>query len=130
MSRHDPIQGELQEQVMRVLWKLGSGTVEDVRASLPKGQRGAYTTVQTILTRLADRGLLERKKQGKAFTYRPKLTESDYVSRSLSRTLSAASDEARLAALANLVGGLDASEMGEVNSLARKISAARERGRG
>lgn len=122
----DPIQGELQEKVMRILWNLGSGTVDDVRNGLPEKQRGAYTTVQTVLNRLADRGLLVRERRGKAFAYRPLIGEADYLSNSLTRTLSAAStQEARLAALASLVGGLNEAEMGEINTLAGKISAKR-----
>lgn len=51
------LQGELQLEVMRVLWRLGRpGSVEDVRSSLPQRQRGAYTTVQTVLNRLAEEG--------------------------------------------------------------------------
>lgn len=128
MSRRDPIQGDLQEQVMRVMWRIERGSVEDVRAGLPRRRRGAYTTVQTILNRLVTRGLLRRDKQGKAFIYSPKVSEADYVARSLNRTLSDASEKARLAALANLVGGLDPSEMDEINSLASEIAEKRRRG--
>ena len=127
MSRRDLIQGELQEQVMRVAWKLGRGTVDEVRAALPKKQRGAYTTVQTILNRLSERGLLVREKHGKAFVYKPLISEADYLSTSLTRTLSAASSQqARLTALASLVGGLDDAEMSEINSLAEEIAAKRK----
>lgn len=126
MSRRDLIKGELQEQVMRVVWKLGGGTVDDVRAALPSKQRGAYTTVQTVLNRLSERGLLVREKQGKAFVYEPLISEADYLSKSLVRTLSAASSQAaRMAALASLVGGLDDAEMTEINSLAEEIAAKR-----
>ena len=127
MSRRDLIQGELQEQVMRVVWKLGRGTVDEVRAALPKKQRGAYTTVQTILNRLSERGLLVREKHGKAFVYKPLISEADYLSTSLTRTLSAASSQqARLTALASLVGGLEDAEMSEINSLAEEIAAKRK----
>jgi predicted transcriptional regulator len=125
MSRRDPIQGDLQEQIMRAIWRLERGSVDDVRAALPKKQRGAYTTVQTILNRLVERGLLRREKRGKAFVYTPKVSEADYVARSLNRTLAGASEKARLAALANLVGGLDQSEMEEINSLANEIASKR-----
>jgi len=110
---------------MRAIWRLERGSVDDVRAALPKKQRGAYTTVQTILNRLVERGLLRREKRGKAFIYKPKVSEVDYVARSLNRTLAGASEKARLAALANLVGGLDQSEMEEINSLANEIAAKR-----
>lgn len=113
---------------MRAAWRLGRGSVDDIRAALPKKQRGAYTTVQTILNRLVARGLLRRDKQGKAFIYSPKVTEADYVARSLKSTLASASEKARLAALANLVGGLEPAEMDEINSLAGEIADKRPKG--
>ena len=112
---------------MRVVWRLERGSVDEVRAGLPKKARGAYTTVQTILNRLVGRGLLRRDKEGKAFFYSPRVSEADYVARSLTRTLAGASQQARLAALANLVGGLDQSEMDEINTLASEIAEQRRK---
>ncbi len=112
---------------MRVAWRLERGTVEEIRQALPPKHRGAYTTVQTILNRLVERGLLGREKEGKAFFYAPAVSEADYVARSLDQTLANASAEARRMALANLVGGIDASEMREINSLAGAISRKRRK---
>ena len=122
-----PIQGELQLQVMSVLWRLGEANVEQVRTALPKRSRGAYTTVQTVLNRLVERGLLVRHKQGNSYLYAPKLTESEYLSRSIERTLSAASAEARQVALAELIGNLDQGELSDLRKLARKIEKGRKR---
>ena len=127
MPQRDPIQGDLQEQVMRAMWKRDRGTVEEVRRTLPERYRGAYTTTQTVLNRLAERGLLRRERDGKAFVYVVKVTEADYLAGYLDRTLAGASKEARRAALATLVGGLDPDEIGEVRALAQKIT--RHRGR-
>lgn len=113
---------------MRVVWRLERGTVEDVRQALPPKHRGAYTTVQTVLNRLAERGLLGREKEGKAFFYAPTVSEADYVAQSLDQTLSSASAEARRMALANLVGGIDPSEMSQINSLAGEITRKRRKG--
>lgn len=127
MSRRDPIQGDLQQRAMRVIWERGRCTVEDVRQALPARERSAYTTVQTVLNRLVDRGLLDREKVGKAFCYSAKLSESDYVAESLNRTLVGASAEARRAALAQLVDGLDATDVREIRSLADEITRKRRR---
>ena len=121
-----PIQGDLQEQVMRVLWQRVRGTVEDVRRDLPPKYRGAYTTVQTILNRLVDRGLLQRQKAGRAFYYSARVSEADYVTRSIDRALSGATRDARRAALASLVGTLDDAEMEEINALAQEITRNRK----
>jgi len=124
-----PLQGELQMRLMAVLWGLGSGTVEDVRKALPKSHRGAYTTVQTVLNRLAERGLLARDRQGAAFVYRPQLSESEYLSRSIEHTLSGASETARRAALAQLIGTLSRDELSDVQRVAEDIDRARGRRR-
>lgn len=94
MKDMDPIQGELQAQIMAALWRLQAGTVEEVRSDLPPRYRGAYNTIQTVLNRLAERGLLSRRKRGNAIEYRPRLSEAAYLSRSIERTLAGASSDA------------------------------------
>src|ERR671918_457923 len=106
-----PFTGELQSQIMSALWRLGNGTVEQVRSALPPRYRGAYNTIQTVLNRLAERGLLSRRKAGNALEYRPKVSEADYLSRSIARTLAGASSDARQVALARLIGGLGDDEL-------------------
>ena len=127
MSDLKPIQGELQAQIMAVMWRLGSGTVEEVRSALPPRYRAAYTTIQTVLNRLADRRMLARRKDGRMIVYRPTVSEADYVSRSIEQTLAGASVDARQAALARLIGELKASELSNLQELARGLE--KERGR-
>jgi predicted transcriptional regulator len=116
-----PIAGELQQQVMAAVWRLGRGTVEEIRLELPARYRGAYNTIQTVLNRLAERGLLSRHKTGNAFEYRPRLSEAEYLSRSIAHTLSGASTDARQAALAQLIGNLDEDEVSDLRRLAAEM---------
>ena len=125
-ARGGQLQGALQQRIMRALWDLGRGSVEQVRQALPRKQRGAYTTVQTVLNRLAERGLVAREREGNAIHYSPAVTESDYYSQSLSETLSRASDEARRTALARLVGELGPGERDEIEALAREVASKRQ----
>lgn len=125
MANHEPIQGELQEQIMRVLWRLEKGRVGEVRDALPKRHRSAYTTVQTVLNRLAERGLLDREREGKAIVYKPRISEAEYLSGSLDRALTGISGEARRTAIAHLVGGLDKSEQREIQTMAQEIARRR-----
>jgi predicted transcriptional regulator len=125
MADVTPITGELQTQVMAAVWRLGNATVEQVRSALPARYRGAYNTTQTVLNRLAERGLLSRHKAGNAIEYRPRLSEAEYLSRSISQTLAGASTDARQVALARLIGDLDKDELAELQQLARELSAKR-----
>jgi predicted transcriptional regulator len=120
------IQGELQGQVMAALWRLGAATVEQVRSDLPPRYQGAYNTIQTVLNRLVERGLLERAREGRGFVYRAALTEAEYLSGTIRRTLAGASSDARQAALASIIGGLRPEELSELEDLAGR--AARTRG--
>jgi predicted transcriptional regulator len=105
---------------MAALWRVGSGTVEQVREELPPRYQGAYNTVQTVLNRLAARGLLERKREGRGYVYTPQVTEAEYLSGSIRRTLAGASSGARQAALASIIGGLRPDELSELEELARQ----------
>jgi predicted transcriptional regulator len=125
MAELQPVQGELQMQVMAALWRLERATVEDVRRALPPRHRGAYTTVQTTLQRLYERGLLTRTKESYAFVYEPVLSEAEYLSLSIEQTLAGASREARHGALARLIGGLRKDELEDVQRRARKIDKSR-----
>ncbi len=128
MPERGPLQGELQLEIMAVLWRLGSGTVEQVRQALPERQQGAYTTVQTVLNRLSDRGLVSRERDGPRMVYRPALSEGEYLSRSITSTLEGATPDARQVALARLVDGLDSEELTALKRLAQKASRARKQG--
>src|SRR5262245_19851221 len=60
-----PTPGELE--LLKILWERGPSTVRDVLAALPK--RRAYTSVMSLLNVMADKGLVARKPQGRAFLY-------------------------------------------------------------
>jgi predicted transcriptional regulator len=122
-----PLTGELQTQVMAVVWRLERANVEQVRGALPPHYRGAYNTIQTVLNRLADRKLLSRHKVGNAFEYRPLVSEAEYLSRSIAQTLAGASKAARDAALAQLIGGLEDDELTDLRKLAREMTERRRR---
>lgn len=127
MTDVTPLQGELQTQIMSAVWKLDEGTVEQIRRALPEVNQGAYNTVQTVLNRLADRGLLERRREGHVIVYAPALSEAEYLSRSIEHTMRRATPEARQVALAQLIGSLSTDEAEGLRRLADEV--ATERGR-
>jgi predicted transcriptional regulator len=71
--------GSLEARVMEVLWALGESSVQDVCGKIDSPR--AYTTVMTTLERLFKKGLLERRKAGRAFLYSPALTREGWERR-------------------------------------------------
>jgi predicted transcriptional regulator len=68
--------GNLESEVMERVWRRGEVSVRELHAEF--ASRLAYTTVMTTLDRLYKKGLLQRRKVGKAFIYVAALTEQEY----------------------------------------------------
>ena len=128
MSKRSPdldFRGDLQIEVMKAVWRLGEATVDAVREQQPKRARSAYTTVQTVLNRLVERGVLTRERTGRAFVYKAKLGESEFLARSIGERLAGASPDARRTALVNLVDELEPGEVDEIARRANQVKRAR-----
>jgi len=64
----------LELECMTVLWPLGAGTVREIHHRLALSRPRAYTTVLTIMDRLAQKGIVTRRKVGRAYRYEPRLS--------------------------------------------------------
>lgn len=76
--------GELEKRIMEVLWHKEKGTVRDVLSGLRSRFRKdlAYTTVMTVLTRLAEKGHLKREAQENgSFLYVPRYSKENFYAK-------------------------------------------------
>ena len=64
----------LELDCMNTLWPMGQGTVREIRDRLAERRPRAYTTIMTIMDRLAHKGVVERRKSGRAYIYVPTLS--------------------------------------------------------
>ena len=71
--------GNLEQEVMDVIWKYKKCSVRDVLLQLSKSKKYAYTTIATILKRLNEKGLVTKIKVGESHIYSPKLTRESYT---------------------------------------------------
>jgi predicted transcriptional regulator len=63
---------------MEVVWSRSEPvSVSDVHGALPAERRVAYTTVKTTLERLADKGILSRAREGKAYLYQAAVSREE-----------------------------------------------------
>ncbi|MEU9409926.1 BlaI/MecI/CopY family transcriptional regulator [Streptomyces sp. NPDC048281] len=95
--------GELESDVLAALWSAdGSLTAREVRDRLPGDL--AYTTVLTILSRLYDKGMLVRHREGRGYGYEPARDEASHTAQRMHSLLKGGSD--RQAVLARFVSEL------------------------
>ena len=77
--------GELELAIMRVAWSRESVTVRDVLQALARKRPLAYTTVMTVMGRLADKGLLTAEKRARTYHYRPAQTREEFEAQTAGR---------------------------------------------
>ena len=67
-----------ETRILEQYWKLGTSSVREILESLPEEERVAYTTVQTLVYRLEQKGALRRvKKIGNAQLFEPAIDQRE-----------------------------------------------------
>jgi predicted transcriptional regulator len=70
-----------ETRILEQCWKLGKCSVREVLDSLPADERVAYTTVQTLVHRLEQKGALRKvKKIGNAQLFEPAIDQREHRS--------------------------------------------------
>ena len=83
-------------EIMDVLWRLGEASVREVRDALTEKKRPAYTTVQTIVQRLEQKGAVRRtRKIGNALMFAPTVTRKSAYRRVIDEMLALFGGSAR-----------------------------------
>jgi BlaI family penicillinase repressor len=77
----------LELDCMNTLWPMGEGTVREIRDRLAERRPRAYTTIMTIMDRLARKGIVERRKSGRAYIYVPNLTAQEARTHALNQVV-------------------------------------------
>jgi len=68
-----------ETRILEQYWKLGTCSVREILDSLPEDERVAYTTVQTLVYRLEQKGALRRvKKIGNAQLFQPAIDQREF----------------------------------------------------
>ena len=61
--------GDLQLQIMKLLWSCQEATVGDLHERLQGQKELAYTTIATMLRKMESRGLVQHRSEGRSFVY-------------------------------------------------------------
>ncbi len=117
---------EAEWEVMEAIWSLGgSPSVREVLEHAYPGGEKAYTTVQTIMNNLVEKGFLEQKKVGLVNFYTPTLSREEAVQHEMSR-LVARAFRGSFAALAHYLINSDSLSKQEIAKI-RELIAEKER---
>ena len=114
----------LELDCMNTLWPMGEGTVREIRDRLAARRPRAYTTIMTIMDRLARKGVVERRKVGRAYTYRANVSADEARAQALGQVVENFFGGSKEALLAQLNGVLPAARIDPLYPPPRARSAA------
>jgi len=120
--------GPLEAEILQIVWQLNEVTVKDVhdRILADPSRELAYTSVTTVLRRLTQKGWLACNKNGRAFYWRPLVTQQQ------SEMIKAHEQLQRFLAVGNpdvvaaFADSLDEAASEKIQAIAKRIQAARQ----
>ncbi len=66
--------GKLELSIMKVVWRRGKATVQDVMDAISRNRKPAYSTILTMMRKLEVKGYLEHEEEGRTYVYSPTIS--------------------------------------------------------
>ena len=122
------IMGDLEAEVLECVWDLGSASVKDVHLCLLERREIAYTTVMTVMSRLAVKGLLVSRQVGRAYVYEAAAGREQFCAGVVKGFMSDMLAGADRAVLARFVDSVTDRDIEQLDLLAQIIEEKRREG--
>ena len=125
--------GPLEQEILQILWQLGKATVKDIheRILANPDRELAYSSVTTVLNRLTNKGWLLCQREGKAFSWVPR------VSAEQARAIQSYEQLQQFLAVSNpevvtaFADSLDTASLDQLEAIAARLKSLRhQRGEG
>jgi BlaI family transcriptional regulator, penicillinase repressor len=128
-SRHSILDlAPLELDCMNALWPSGEATVRQIQETLRPTRPRAYTTIMTILDRLAHKGIVQRRKSGRAWVYRANVSAEEARAHAVSQVVEGFFGGSAVALASHLSGqraGFSASKPASAPHGATELPASR-----
>lgn len=118
--------GELESEIMEAVWRSGETTVRDVHAQLSRKRELAYTTVMTVMSRLAEKGLLRKRKgEGAALLYEATAGREEFTRLAVGNVLKGLLTDLSAPTMSQFVEMVGEDSDEKLDELAKLIAAKR-----
>lgn len=119
--------GDLEADIMELIWKDNPASVRNIHENLENGRPIAYTTVMTVMSRLADKGLLKREQRGRAYLYVPTQNREDFCSDAIGTVMQGLLGGFGEPVLSQFVDTVDAHDAAKLDELVRLIEEKKKK---
>lgn len=72
--------GSLEAKIMEILWETNELSIKDVQQRLDKDKPTNFNTVMTVMNRLVDKGILDKRSKGRLSLFQPNQSKEVFIS--------------------------------------------------
>jgi predicted transcriptional regulator len=119
---------EREIDILKILWERGEASVREVHEAMNAQRECAFTTVQTLLRIMAEKGLVTQRNEGRRLFFKAKYTRQKASARFLKKVFDGALDELVLSMLeAEKASAADMKAIEDAISRARQAKQKRSK---
>ncbi|TQS71854.1 BlaI/MecI/CopY family transcriptional regulator [Ornithinibacillus gellani] len=113
--------GPLEAKIMDILWEGDGKTIKEVQQALEREKATNFNTVMTVMNRLVDKGILEKRTNGRSSLYQPIQTRSDFLHTQSKDMTNELMDEFGNVVISHMLNAIEEADDDLVAELEKKV---------
>ena len=113
--------GPLEAKIMDVLWEGDEQTIKGVQQVLEQEKSTNFNTVMTVMNRLVDKGILQKRAEGRSNLYKPVQSRSDFLNAQSKEMTNELIDEFGNVVISHMLNALEEADDDLVAKLEQKV---------
>ncbi|MDN3513970.1 MAG: BlaI/MecI/CopY family transcriptional regulator [Candidatus Brocadia sp.] len=119
--------GTLEKDIMEVVWRRGESSVKDILNTFPANKNISYSAVITVTNRMTKKGLLKKRKMGKAYYYKPAYTKEQFFEVVSKKVVEGVSKFSLKSAMVHFVDYMSQADPEKIEYFSKLIESKRQR---
>ncbi|MBS4210600.1 BlaI/MecI/CopY family transcriptional regulator [Bacillus sp. FJAT-50079] len=113
--------GPLEAKIMDILWNGEEMTIKDVQLVLEREKLTNFNTVMTVMNRLVEKGILQKRAEGRSSLYKPIQSRAEFINRQSKEMTNELMDEFGTVVISHMLDALEDADDDLVAKLEDKI---------
>ncbi|MBO0998543.1 BlaI/MecI/CopY family transcriptional regulator [Bacillus sp. SD075] len=118
--------GPLEANIMEYLWDKDEQSIKSVQQSLEIDKPINFNTVMTVMNRLVEKGILEKRSKGRISLFRPVQSKAEFLEEQSKKLTENLLDEFGGAVINHMLDAMKDADQGLIEKLERKIQSLKK----
>jgi predicted transcriptional regulator len=119
--------GPLEAKIMGILWEGSEHSIKQVQQRLEQDKPINFNTVMTVMNRLIDKGILEKRLVGRSSLFRPVQTKEEFMDEQSKKLSENLLDEFGAVVINHMLDAVDSVDQDLLEQLEQKIKSLKGR---